>query len=89
MTTSGAVDLLQNALWVCVVVAAPMLITALVVGVLISLAQAVTQIQEQTLTFVPKLLLVAFVFLLSLPWIVDRLVAHLVGVFRSLPAMAA
>jgi flagellar biosynthetic protein FliQ len=69
-------------------VAAPLLATALVVGILVSLFQAVTQLQEQTLTFIPKLLSLALVFILTLPWVLTKLVEYLAGVLRSLPAVA-
>ena len=66
-------------------VAAPMLLTALLVGFLISLFQAATQIQEQTLSFVPKLVAVAVTFLVALPWIMQLLVQYTTELFRSLP----
>jgi flagellar biosynthetic protein FliQ len=74
---------------VALTVAAPLLITALLVGILVSLIQAVTQIQEQTLTFIPKLLAMAAVFLIMLPWSVSKLVDFLVTLLRSLPTMAS
>jgi flagellar biosynthetic protein FliQ len=87
MSASLAVDLILRAVQVCLLVAAPMLVTALLIGVLVSLIQAVTQIQEQTLTFIPKLVLIAVVFVLTLPWMLTHLVQYLVGVLRSLPAL--
>jgi len=67
--------------------ASPLLITALTVGVVISLLQAVTQIQEQTLTFIPKLVAVAGVLVLTLPWIMRGLVEFLVQMLRTLPSL--
>jgi len=89
MTPSLALDLMRNSIMVALTVAAPLLITALLVGILVSLIQAVTQIQEQTLTFIPKLLAMAAVFLIMLPWSVSRLVDFLVTLLRSLPTMAS
>ena len=89
MTPSLALDLMRNAIMVALTVAAPLLITALLVGILVSLVQAVTQIQEQTLTFIPKLLAMAAVFLIMLPWSVARLVDFLVTLLRSLPTMVS
>ena len=89
MTPTLALDLMRNAILVALSVAAPLLITALLVGVIVSLIQAVTQIQEQTLTFIPKLLAMAAVFLIMLPWSVSRLVDLLVTLVRSLPAMVS
>ena len=70
-------------------VAAPLLVTALVIGVVVSLIQAVTQLQEQTLTFIPKLLALALVFTFTLPWTLTRLVEYLAGVLRSLPTLVS
>jgi flagellar biosynthetic protein FliQ len=88
MSSALAVDLLRHALNVSLVVAAPLLLTALAVGILVSLLQAVTQIQEQTLTFIPKLLSMAVVFMILLPWLLSQLVQYLVGVLQSLPTLA-
>ena len=89
MSTALAVDLIRQALTVALMVAAPLLITALSVGILVSLVQAVTQIQEQTLTFIPKLLALAVAFVILLPWSLSQLVQYLVGVLQSLPTLAS
>jgi flagellar biosynthetic protein FliQ len=89
MSTTLALELLRGAVTLVITVAAPLLLTALVVGVLVSLVQAVTQIQEQTLTFIPKLLIMALVFVLTLPWAVSRLVEFLSGLLRSLPTLVS
>jgi len=68
------VDILRDAIWVLIVVGAPMMITALVVGLIVSLVQALTQIQEMTLTFVPKLLAMLGVMAISLPYMLQTLV---------------
>jgi flagellar biosynthetic protein FliQ len=83
-----ASDLLQRTLTLVVTVAGPMLLAALVIGIAVSLLQAVTQIQEQSLTFIPKLVVVALVFMLSLPWMMRLLVEFTIGMFRSLPSVA-
>jgi flagellar biosynthetic protein FliQ len=82
-----AIDMLRHAVTVALLVAAPLLVTALLVGIGVSLVQAVTQIQEQTLTFIPKMLLLAVVFVLTLPWVLQQLVSYLSGVLRSLPTL--
>ena len=84
-----AVDLVRQAVMLSLAVAAPLLATALVVGILVSLVQAVTQLQEQTLTFIPKLLTIALVFVLTLPWALTRLVEYLAGVLRSPPTLVS
>ena len=84
-----AIDLIRQAILLSLVVAGPMLATALIVGILVSLVQAVTQLQEQTLTFIPKLLSIALVFVLTMPWAISKLVEYLAGVLRSLPTLAS
>ena len=61
----------QDTLRVTAMLASPMLIGALVIGLVISILQAVTQINEATLTFIPKMAIVAIVFLISAPWMLD------------------
>ena len=89
MSGALAVDLVRHAVMLSLLVAAPMLATALIVGVVVSLIQAVTQLQEQTLTFIPKLLALSLVFTLTLPWTLTRLVEYLAGVLRSLPTLVS
>lgn len=88
MSSTLAIELIRRSLMLCLMVGAPMLLAAMVIGLLVSLLQAVTQIQEQTLTFIPKLLVVGIVMLLALPWILNQLVQFMVSVFRSLPSLA-
>jgi flagellar biosynthetic protein FliQ len=64
-------DVARNMLWVCIQLSMPTLLTALVVGVMISLVQTVTSVQEMTLTFVPKLFAVVIVVALTMPWILS------------------
>jgi flagellar biosynthetic protein FliQ len=84
MTAVLAADLLRNAIALGLVVAGPMLLAALVVGVLVSLVQAVTQVQEQSLTFLPKLLTVALVFVLTLPWTTRAMAEFTVRMFQTM-----
>ena len=65
------IDVANNMLWVCLLLSMPTLLTALVVGVAISLVQTVTSVQEMTLTFVPKLFAVVLVVALTMPWILS------------------
>ena len=89
MSPQLVVDLARNAIMLALLVSAPMLIVALVLGLLVSIVQAVTQIQEQTLAFVPKLVGVAAVFLIMLPWILQTLIRYTTELFRSIPSMAS
>ena len=65
------IDVAKHLLWTCLILSLPTLLTALVVGVVISLAQTVTSIQEMTLTFVPKLAAVVAVVAMAMPWLID------------------
>ena len=84
-----AVDLVRHAVMLSLMVAAPMLLTAMIVGILVSLVQAVTQLQEQSLTFIPKLAMLSLVFVITLPWALSQLVEYLAGVLRSLPTLVS
>ena len=88
MSSGLAIALMNHAVMLALMVAAPLLVTALLVGVLISLIQALTQIQEQTLTFNPKHVALAIVFLIAMPWMVRQLVDYLAQSIDSLPGMA-
>jgi flagellar biosynthetic protein FliQ len=74
MEVTQVVDLGREALWVLVKVSAPVMLTALFIGLIISLFQALTQIQEQTLTFVPKILSVFMVMILVMPFMLQSLI---------------
>ena len=89
MTDALILDLARNAVTTAAVVAAPMLVAALAVGLVVSIVQAVTQIQEQTLSFAPKLLVVGVVFLATLPWMLQLLVRYAAELFRSIPSLAS
>lgn len=89
MTPGLAIELVQHAVMLALLVAAPLLLTALGVGLLVSLIQAVTQLQEQTLTFIPKLVALALVFVITLPWLLSQLVQYLTATLRSLPTLVS
>lgn len=89
MSTGLAIDLVRQSVQMALLLAAPLLLTALVVGVAVSLLQALTQVQEQTLTFVPKVAILAGVFVFTLPWALSRLVEYLAGVLRMLPTLVS
>jgi flagellar biosynthesis protein FliQ len=68
MTPAETIDLAREAIWVLLEIAAPAMVTALVVGLVIGLLQALTQIQEMTLVFVPKIIAIFIVLLIALPF---------------------
>jgi flagellar biosynthesis protein FliQ len=82
-----AVDLIGNAVTLTLVVAAPLVVSALVVGLIVTLFQAVTQLQEQTLTFLPKLVTMALMFVLVLPWMLRRLTEFVLAALNTLPSV--
>lgn len=87
MNDQLVVDLARQALAVAALVAGPMLLAALAVGLVVGLLQSLTQIQEQTLAFLPKLLAVATVFLVGLPWILQQLVTYTRGTLQALATL--
>lgn len=69
MTGAEALDISSDGIWVLIIVSAPMMVVGLVIGVIIALFQALTQIQEQTIVFVPKIIAIFITMLLTLPFI--------------------
>ena len=74
MELSTALELGRNAFYMALTTSAPILLIGLVVGLMISMFQAVTQLQEQTLTFVPKIAAMVIAASLFIPWIADRMI---------------
>ncbi|MBL0930049.1 MAG: flagellar biosynthesis protein FliQ [Alphaproteobacteria bacterium] len=74
MNAADVLGISREAVWVMLKIAAPLMLTALVVGLIISLFQALTQLQEQTLTFVPKILILLAVFVLTIPFMSNTLI---------------
>ena len=87
MNPEFAVELLKNLIYQALTIATPILMTAMITGLAISLFQAVTTIHEQTLTFVPKALAVIGILLIMLPWIVRSLIEFTTGVIQKMPQM--
>lgn len=88
MNAEFAIELIKNLMFQAVAIAAPLLGIAMIVGLGVSLFQAVTSIHEQTLTFVPKALGVLGMMLLLLPWIVRSLVEFTTAVIEKMPQLA-
>ena len=83
MDTGQAVDLVRHSLIMALTVSAPMLLIGLVVGIVVSLLQAVTQIQEQSLTFIPKIVSMVAAAILLTPWIAHRLLEYTTAMFMN------
>jgi flagellar biosynthesis protein FliQ len=84
MTLSVFIDLLQQSIWIMMLLSAPVLIVSMVVGIGISVFQTVTSIQESTLTFVPKILAGLGVLLLVGPWMVQTMISQTKHFFELL-----
>jgi flagellar biosynthetic protein FliQ len=76
MSPQDAIDLARSALWVGLLISAPVLLVGMAVGLLIGLLQALTQIQEQTIAFVPKIVAMALVLSLTLPWLLTQMLQY-------------
>jgi flagellar biosynthetic protein FliQ len=77
----------RQAIYTTLVISAPMLILALVVGLAISILQAITQIHEMTLTFIPKIVAVAVALVIFLPWMINTLISYTNQLFAMIPGL--
>ena len=87
MTPQDVVELTRHTVETVLLVAAPMLIAALVVGLTVSIFQAATQIQEQTLTFAPKIVAVLLALVISAPWAIKNLLSFTQEVLQTLSSI--
>uniref|UniRef100_A0A7V4JPU8 Flagellar biosynthetic protein FliQ n=1 Tax=Thermodesulfobacterium geofontis TaxID=1295609 RepID=A0A7V4JPU8_9BACT len=85
MTDTTVLTLAKEAVILSLILSGPLLLTALVVGLIISILQAITQIQEMTLTFVPKILAMILVFILTLPWALKKLITFTQNLILNIP----
>ncbi|MFT7597583.1 MAG: flagellar biosynthetic protein FliQ [Acidimicrobiales bacterium] len=87
MSQADVMQIVTGAMWIAARLAAPILITSIVVGVLVGLLQSVTQIQEPTLAFVPKFAAIGVVLILTGPWMVQEMVTYTRTLILSLPSL--
>jgi flagellar biosynthesis protein FliQ len=87
MTPETVVGIGRQALEMTLMLSAPLLLTALAVGLIVGIFQAATQINEMTLSFIPKLLAMAAVLALTGPWMIRHLVEYSRGLIESIPGM--
>jgi flagellar biosynthesis protein FliQ len=83
MSLDQASELIRNTLLLALLISAPMLVIGLCVGIFVSLLQAVTQIQEQTLSFVPKIIAMVIAAITLMPWMSHRLMMYAAEMFAS------
>ena len=87
MTPESVITIGQQAMEMVVLMAGPILLTVLIIGLLIGLFQAVTQINEMTLSFVPKLIAVGLVLLVSGAWMLNVFTGYVRGLIESIPSL--
>lgn len=85
MDNGFAVEVVNQGIKVALMLAAPMLIGALLVGILVSIFQAVTQINEQTLSFIPKILVIVAALVIFSPWMMDTMVSYTQELWIGIP----
>ncbi|MBN2071849.1 MAG: flagellar biosynthesis protein FliQ [Candidatus Krumholzibacteriota bacterium] len=87
MTADAVIDIGRYALYITVLVASPMLLFGLIVGLVIGIFQAVTQINEMTLVFVPKILAVSLAIVIFMPWMLRTLISFTAQIFSRIAAL--
>ena len=87
MTADTVIDLSQQALYIITMLAAPMLVSALLIGLLIGMFQAATQINEMTLSFIPKLLVLVVAIMVSGPWMLNLVLNYMRDLYLSIPGL--
>ena len=85
MDTQAAIDIGREALWTMLIIGSPVLVAGLIVGLVIGLLQALTQIQEQSVVFVPKIIIMLVVLSASLPWLISQMVHYTVELIGGIP----
>ena len=87
MTPETVTTIGQHALWVTMLIAAPMLVSALAVGLFIGMIQAATQINEMTLSFIPKLLVLVISIVVAGPWMLSVIINYTRQLFHQIPSL--
>ena len=87
MTPETVITVAQQGLYVTALLAAPLLLSALAIGLFIGMFQAATQINEMTLTFVPKLFIVGLVLMVAGPWLLKTLMGFTLRLYSEIPGM--
>jgi flagellar biosynthesis protein FliQ len=85
MDPQDAIDLTREALWTTLLIGSPVLVAGMIVGLVISLFQALTQIQEQTVAFVPKIIVMVLVLSVSLPWLIAQMLQYTTDLISGIP----
>ncbi|CAM2194808.1 flagellar biosynthesis protein FliQ [Paraburkholderia sp. A1RI_3L] len=88
MTPESVMTLAHEAMYVALLLASPLLLVSLVVGLVVSLFQAATQINETTLSFIPKLIAIVITLVIAGPWMLSTMLDYMRHMFTSVPAIA-
>jgi flagellar biosynthesis protein FliQ len=87
VTEEFVIHLVREAFYTLILISSPVLLVSMVVGLVISIFQAATSIQEFTLTFVPKLIVIAIVLVIALPWMMETLLSFTITLFNQIPML--
>ncbi len=85
MDVERSVDLCRDAVYLALMIGGPLLLASMLVSILLSLAQALTSIQDQTISTVPRIIIIVALFLLLLPWILNRMIEYATELIREIP----
>ena len=88
MSEQTVIDLGLSAIWIATLISAPALLAILITGLIVSVLQAATQINEQTLSFVPKILVMTVALAITGPWILETFIHFTVGIFNKIPMVS-
>ena len=89
LDSGRALSLLDSMLWTSMIVSAPILLAILIVGLIISIFQVTTQLQEMTLSYVPKMIVTAILLMLLGPWMMGRLTQFAINLYTEIPFIIA
>ena len=87
MTPEVAVDLFRDALWLTTLMVAVLVVPSLLVGLIVAMFQAATQINEQTLSFLPRLLVMLITLIVAGPWLVQKFMEYITNLYTSIPQL--
>ncbi len=88
MNVDQAIDVVKNLMMMCLKMSLPLLLSAMTIGLLVSFFQAITSIQEQTLTFVPKAMFMVVIFVILFPWMTNTMLDYTTEMFKAMSQMA-
>ncbi|AQW69301.1 flagellar biosynthesis protein FliQ [Pseudomonas parafulva] len=87
MTPEVAVDLFRDALWLTTLMVAVLVVPSLLVGLIVAMFQAATQINEQTLSFLPRLLVMLITLIVAGPWLVQKFIEYITTLYTNIPQL--